>query len=50
MVEIVGMVSIVAGLVLVAAISDPDHVSVSETQQSRMTAAAWHFVNIFWSA
>jgi hypothetical protein len=35
---------------LVAAMSDPDRVDYSETQQSMMTATAWHFSNIFWSA
>ena len=35
---------------LVAAASDPEHVEFSETQESMMTATAWHFANIFWSA
>jgi len=35
---------------LLAAISDPDRVDVSETQRSMMTGVTWHFVNIFWSA
>jgi hypothetical protein len=35
---------------LVASISDPNHIDVSDTQQAKMTATAWHFANIFWSA
>lgn len=35
---------------LVAAISDPSHIEFSKAQESMMTAAAWHFANIFWSA
>jgi len=88
--EVVGMISIVAGLILVAlevrqanniakvqmvmdiaaqanefnsatygnpevaelvtAVSDPSQVDFSETQKSMMTATAWHFANVFWSA
>ena len=35
---------------LVAAISSPNYFEYSEAQEAMMTAAAWHFANIFWSA
>jgi hypothetical protein len=35
---------------LVSLISDPSHNDFSDTQQAKMTATAWHFANIFWSA
>ena len=35
---------------LLTAISDPDYVDYSETQESMMNGVAWHFANIFWSA
>ncbi|MDH3274550.1 MAG: hypothetical protein OEM99_08435 [Gammaproteobacteria bacterium] len=35
---------------LVTAVSGPSHAEFSETQKSMMTATAWHFANIFWSA
>jgi hypothetical protein len=35
---------------LVALISDPNHIDFSDAQQAKMTATAWHFANIFWSA
>jgi hypothetical protein len=35
---------------LVAAVSDPNHSDYSDAQESMMSAAAWHFANIFWSA
>jgi hypothetical protein len=35
---------------LAAAISDPDHTDFTELQESMMTGAAQHFVNLFWSA
>ena len=35
---------------LAAAMSDPDHTDFTETQESMMAGAAWHFANIFASA
>ena len=35
---------------LVAAIYDPDHSEYTDAQQAMMSAVAWHFANLFWSA
>ena len=35
---------------LVAAIYDPNYSDYSEVQEAMMSAVAWHFANIFWSA
>jgi hypothetical protein len=35
---------------LVAAIYDPNHSEYTDAQEAMMSAVAWHFANLFWSA